>query len=48
MQPLILPVALSSRDMVYKTIDWRKIEQGPEMDNEDDACEIHYKNQDGE
>ncbi len=27
-----------------KTIDWRKIEQGPLMDNEDDARIIHYKN----
>jgi len=27
-----------------KTIDWRKIEQGPEMDDEDDAREIHYEN----
>jgi len=27
-----------------KTIDWRKIEQGPEMDNEDDARAIHYEN----
>ena len=26
-----------------KTIDWRKIEQGPPMDNEDDARENHYK-----
>ena len=30
-----------------KTIDWRKIEQGPEMDNEDDARENHYKNKKG-
>ena len=27
-----------------KTIDWRKIEQGPEMGDEDDARENHYKN----
>jgi DNA-binding beta-propeller fold protein YncE len=27
-----------------KTIDWRKIEQGPPMDNEDDARVNHYKN----
>ncbi len=26
-----------------KTIDWRKIEQGPEMDNEDDARAEHYR-----
>ena len=26
-----------------KTIDWRKIEKGPDMDNEDDAREDHYK-----
>jgi len=26
-----------------KTIDWRKIEQGPPMDNENDARENHYK-----
>ena len=26
-----------------KTIDWRKIEQGPEMDDEDDARADHYK-----
>ena len=26
-----------------KTIDWRKIEQGPEMDDEDDARENHYE-----
>ena len=31
-----------------KTIDWRKIEQGPPMDNEDDARENHYKNKAGE
>ena len=29
-----------------KTIDWRKIEQGPAMDDENDAREIHYKNED--
>lgn len=28
-----------------KTIDWHKIEQGPPMDNEDDARENHYKNE---
>ena len=27
----------------HKTIDWRKIEQGPEIDNEDDARANHYK-----
>jgi len=27
-----------------KTIDWYKIEQGPEMDNEDDARKNHYEN----
>ncbi len=27
-----------------KTIDWRKIEQGPPMDDEYEAREIHYKN----
>ncbi|MFK5971738.1 MAG: hypothetical protein QM485_00485 [Flavobacteriaceae bacterium] len=27
-----------------KVIDWRKIEQGPSMDNEDDARVNHYKN----
>ena len=26
-----------------KTIDWRRIEQGPLMDDEDDARKIHYK-----
>jgi DNA-binding beta-propeller fold protein YncE len=26
-----------------KTIDWRKIEQGPSMDDVDDARKIHYK-----
>jgi hypothetical protein len=26
-----------------KTIDWRKIEKGPDMDDEDDARENHYK-----
>jgi YVTN family beta-propeller protein len=26
-----------------KTIDWRKVEQGPEMDDEDDAREAHYR-----
>lgn len=26
-----------------KTIDWRKIEKGPDMDDEDDAKEAHYK-----
>lgn len=26
-----------------KTINWRKIEQGPSMDNEEDARENHYK-----
>jgi len=30
-----------------KTIDWRKIEQGPPIDNEDDARENHYKGQAG-
>ena len=25
-----------------KTIDWRKIEQGPPIDNEDDARKNHY------
>ncbi|MCB9260013.1 MAG: bifunctional YncE family protein/alkaline phosphatase family protein [Ignavibacteriales bacterium] len=28
-----------------KTIDWRKIEQGPAMDDEDDMRETHYKNE---
>jgi len=28
-----------------KTIDWRKIEKGPDMDDEDDAREAHYKKQ---
>ena len=28
--------------------DWRKIEQGPAMDDENDARKIHYTNQDGE
>jgi hypothetical protein len=27
-----------------KTIDWRKIEQGPAMDDVDDAREDHAKN----
>ncbi len=27
-----------------KTIDWRKIEKGPEMDNENDARKLHYEN----
>jgi len=27
----------------HKTIDWRKIENGPDMDDEDDARENHYK-----
>ena len=27
----------------HKTIDWRKIEKGPDMDDEDDAREEHYK-----
>ena len=31
-----------------KTIDWRKIEQGPPMDNENDARENHYKEKAGE
>ena len=31
-----------------KTIDWRKIEQGPSMDNVDDARESHYKDKAGE
>ena len=31
-----------------KTIDWRKIEQGPPMDNEDDARVNHYKDKTGE
>jgi len=29
-----------------KTIDWRKIEQGPPMDNEEEARENHYLNKD--
>jgi hypothetical protein len=28
----------------HKTIDWRKIEQGPPMDDEDDAREDFAKN----
>ena len=28
----------------HKTIDWRKIEQGPEMDDEDEARENFMKN----
>jgi DNA-binding beta-propeller fold protein YncE len=28
-----------------RTIDWRKIEKGPDMDDEDDAREAHYKKQ---
>ncbi len=36
--------AEKSMEKYHKTIDWRKIEQGPEMDNEDDARENHYKN----
>jgi hypothetical protein len=31
-----------------KTIDWRKIEQGPAMDNDDDARENHYKSKSSE
>ena len=31
-----------------KTIDWRKIEQGPSMDNEDDARKNHYNEEEGE
>ena len=27
----------------HKTVDWRKIEKGPDMDDEDDAREVHYK-----
>jgi hypothetical protein len=27
-----------------KTIDWRKIQQGPKMDNEDEQRKEHYKN----
>ena len=27
----------------HKTIDWRKIEKGPDMDDEDDARDNHYK-----
>ncbi len=27
-----------------RTIDWRKIEQGPPLDNEDVEREVHYKN----
>jgi hypothetical protein len=30
-----------------KIINWRKIEQGPEMDDEDDARENHYENKKG-
>jgi len=26
-----------------RTIDWRKIEQGPPLDNEDVEREVHYK-----
>jgi DNA-binding beta-propeller fold protein YncE len=29
----------------HKTIDWRKIEQGPPLDNEDVEREVHYRNQ---
>ncbi len=32
----------------HKTIDWRKIEQGPSMDNEDDALRDHAKNNSSE
>jgi hypothetical protein len=28
----------------HKTIDWRKIEQGPEMDDVEDARKDHKKN----
>lgn len=34
-----------SMKIYNKTIDWRKIEQGPKMDDEDDARRNHYKNQ---
>ena len=27
-----------------RTIDWRKIEQGPPLDNEDVEREVHYRN----
>jgi hypothetical protein len=26
-----------------RTIDWRKIEQGPPLDNEDVEREVHYR-----
>ncbi len=31
----------------HKTIDWRKIEKGPDMDDEDELREKHYKKQSG-
>ena len=40
--------AEKSMEKYNKIIDWRKIEQGPEMDDEDDARLNHYKNKAGE
>jgi len=34
--------AEKSMEKYHKTIDWRKIEQGPEIDDEDDLREKHY------
>jgi hypothetical protein len=34
--------AEKAMEKYHKTIDWRKIEKGPELDNEDDIRETHY------
>jgi YVTN family beta-propeller protein len=34
-----------SMNRYHKDIDWRKIEKGPEMDDEDEQRNIHYKKQ---
>ena len=31
-----------------RSIDWRKVEKGPEMDDEDDLKKVHYNNKKGE
>lgn len=41
--PRIFDAELSMKKY-NRTIDWRKIEQGPPMDDEYEAREIHYKN----
>ena len=39
--------AEKSMEKYQKTIDWKKIEQGPEIDDEDDLREKHYENKSG-